>query len=207
MDYLDIESFRSRYSDITVTAVPARSQAEEEQQPMAMDPEMEAKQNEPRVEITRVNGGAPSELSSTMNLTMVQRNRQQQNANAFAYATEYKEVMAKLEYTKYMQNQLQLMSLANGGGSAGGAGIDGLCGMMPTSINLDANANIEDKYSDLLNTLAEMRSELAPTIMGLRAPKDRLHRDIAQARYTVRECILLLEKDCQQESEGSPTGE
>jgi len=72
---------------------------------------------------------------------------------------------------------------------------------------LDANANIEDKYSDLLNTLAEMRSELAPTIMGLRAPKDRLHRDIAQARYTVRECLLLLEKDCQQESEGSPTGE
>jgi len=32
MDCLDIESFRSRYSDITVTAVPARSQAEEEQQ-------------------------------------------------------------------------------------------------------------------------------------------------------------------------------
>jgi len=141
MDYLDIESFRSRYSDITVTAVPARSQAEEEQQPMAMDPEMAAKRNEPRVEITRVNEGAPLELSSTSNLAMVQRNRQQQNATAFAYATEYKEVMAKLEYTKYMQNQLQLMSMANGGGIAGGAGIDGLYGMMPTSISKNMKQN------------------------------------------------------------------
>jgi len=141
MDYLDIESFRSRYSDITVTAVPARSQEEEEQQPMAMDPEKAAKRNEPRVEITRVNGGAPSELSSTSNLAMLQRNRQQQNATAFAYATEYKEVMAKLEYTKYMQNQLQLMSMANGGGIAGGAGIDGLYGMMPTSISKNMKQN------------------------------------------------------------------
>ncbi|XP_016963300.1 uncharacterized protein LOC108033473 [Drosophila biarmipes] len=204
MDYLDIESFRSRYSDITVTTVPAGSKAEKEP-PMSMEAEMAAKPSEPRVEITRVNGGAPSEITS--GLAVVQRNRQQQNATAFAYANEYKEVMAKLEYTRYMHNQLQLMSLANGGGSGGGAGLEGLYGMMPTSINLDANANIEDKYSDLLSVLAEMRSNLAPAIIGLRAPKDRLQRDIAQARFTVRECLLLLEKDGLQENEGSHTEE
>jgi len=49
--------------------------------------------------------------------------------------------MAKLEYTKYMQNQLQLMSMANGGGIAGGAGIDGLYGMMPTSISKNMKQN------------------------------------------------------------------
>ncbi|KAH8366472.1 hypothetical protein KR084_010455, partial [Drosophila pseudotakahashii] len=187
MEYLDIESFRSKYSDITVTAVPARSKADEEQ-PLSSDLEMAAKQREPRVEITRITGGTTSGISSTVNPAMIQRNRQQPNAAAFAYATEYKEVMAKLEYTKYMQTQLQLMSVANGGG----AGLDcGLYGMMP---NLDANANIEDKYSDLLNLLAEMRFNLPPTMMGLRAPKERLQRDIAQARVRVRECLLLLEK-------------
>ncbi|XP_016993602.2 uncharacterized protein [Drosophila takahashii] len=200
---MDIESFRSKYSDITVTAVPARSKTDEEQ-PVSSDLQMTAKQREPRVEITRVTGGATPGSSSTSNLAMIQRNRQQQNAAAFAYATEYKEVMAKLEYTKYMQTQLQLMSVANGGG----AGLDcGLYGMMPTSINLDANANIEDKYSDLLNILAEMRFNLPPTMMGLRAPKERLQRDIAHARVRVRECLLLLEKDRSQETEETPTTE
>ncbi|XP_016987281.2 uncharacterized protein LOC108050228 [Drosophila rhopaloa] len=199
MDYLDIESFRSKYSDITVTAVPTRSEE-------PSDMEMAAKHQEPRVEITRVNGESGS--SFTANLAMMQRNRQQQNAAAFAYASEYKEVMAKLEYTKYMQSQLQLMFLANGGGNLSGAGLDsGLYGMMPTSINLDDNANIVDKYGDLLNLLPEMRPNLPPTVMGLRAPKERLQRDIAQARVRVRECLLLLEKDRFQETEVIPISE
>ncbi|KAI8043225.1 uncharacterized protein LOC128263369 [Drosophila gunungcola] len=207
MEYLDMESFRSKYSDITVTAVPTRS----EEQSMSTDVEMAAKHQEPRVEITRVSGA--SGISYTANLAMLQRNRQQQNAAAIAYATEYKEVMAKLEYTKYMQAQLQLMSLANGGGNLGAAGLDcGPYGMMQPSINLDANANIVDKYSDLLNILTEMRSNLSPTVMGLRAPKERLQRDIAQARVRVRECLMLLEKDRYQEteenqSEGIPPSE
>ncbi|XP_017044887.2 uncharacterized protein LOC108090621 [Drosophila ficusphila] len=212
MDYLDIESFRSKYSDITVTAVPNRS-ATQEKQPMSNDPETVAKQQEPRVEITRVNGGG-AVGSSSANPAAMQRNKQQQNAAAFAYASEYKEVMAKLEYTKYMQTQLQIMSMSNGGGYSGRGGLDfGLNGMMPTSKTLDANANIVDKYSDLLNILAEMRSNLPPTMIGLRAPKERLQRDITQARITVKECLLLLEKDNPNQEtngghyEGTPTSE
>lgn len=69
-----------------------------------------------------------------------------------------------------------------------------------------------DKYSDLLNVLAEMQPNLAPTMIGVRTRKDRLLRDIAQARVMVRECILLLESDQQAESEAtqsqnSPTSE
>ncbi|XP_017063921.2 uncharacterized protein LOC108103081 [Drosophila eugracilis] len=193
MDYLDIESFRSKYSDITVTAVPAGSKTGRDEM-MITNQEIAGKRHEPQVEITRVPGGEPQGSTATANPAVMQRNRQQQNAAAFAYASEYKEVMAKLEYTKYMQAQLQLMSIANGGRRLGG--IDG----GPSSINLDVNANIVDKYSDLLNILEEMRSNLPPTMMGLRAPKERLQRDISQARIRVHECLLLLEKDRQLES-------
>lgn len=121
MDYLDIESFRSRYSDITVTAVPSRPKADEEPA-MDTNQELAIKTHVPQVEITRVSGAASAGSSSTANAAMMLRNRQQTNSAALAYANEYKEVMAKLEYTKYMQAQLQIMSAANGGGV--GFGID-----------------------------------------------------------------------------------
>ncbi|KAH8323286.1 hypothetical protein KR067_004402 [Drosophila pandora] len=206
MDYVDIESFRSKYSDITVTAVPTRFKRLEE---APIEPESKAsvtKQQEPRVEITRVPGAPGSSSSGTPTSTaMMQRSKQQQNAAALAYANEYKEVMAKLEYTRYMQAKIQLMAMASGVGSGSAAGIDGsLYGMIPTAITVDASANIEDKYSDLLRLLAEMQPNLAPTMMGLRAPKERLQRDIAHARVIVRECLLILERDQQQELAEEP---
>ncbi|EDV54835.1 uncharacterized protein Dere_GG21738 [Drosophila erecta] len=208
MDYLDIESFRSKYSDITVTAVPSRSKADDKPA-VATDQETKAKQHAPCVEITRVNGGAASGSGSTANPAMMQRNRQQPNSVALAYANEYKEVMAKLEYTKCMQAQLQMMSAAKGGGSSGASGLD--CDLYGTSTNRDENANIVDKYSDLLNVLGEMRSNLPATMAGLRAPKERLQRDIAQARLKVRQCLLLLQQGEEESDDtdfqGAPTKE
>ncbi|XP_033172517.1 uncharacterized protein LOC117148910 [Drosophila mauritiana] len=190
MDYLDIESFRSKYSDITVTAVPSRPKPNE-QSAMDTDQELAIKSHVPQVEITRVNAAAaPAGSSSTANAAVMLRNRQQTNSAAIAYATEYKEVMAKLEYTKYMQAQLQMMSAASGGG--GGFGID--CDLFGTSMSLDENANIVDKYSDLLNVLVEMRTNVPTTMVGLRAPKERMQRDIAQARLKVRQCLQLLQQ-------------
>ncbi|KAH8412784.1 hypothetical protein KR009_005718 [Drosophila setifemur] len=196
MDYLDIESFRSKYSDITLTAVPNRTRKPEER-PIEPEARMATKEQEPRVEITRVTPGGAAPAAPSSSQAMMLRNKVQvQNAAALAYASEYKEVMAKLEYTKYMQAQLQLMTLANGAGGGVAAGLEGcLYGMMPSAISLDVNANIVDKYSDLLNLLSKMQPNIPPTIVGLRAPKERLQRDIAQARVMVRECLLILERD------------
>ncbi|XP_017107183.2 uncharacterized protein [Drosophila bipectinata] len=201
MDYVDIESFRSKYSDITVTAVPTRPKREEEP-PIEPEPKVTVtEQQEPRVEITRVSGAQGSSSTGTppTSTAMMQRIKQQ-NAAALAYANEYKEVLAKLEYTRYMQAKIQLMTMASAVGNGAGAGVDGSpYGLMPSAITVDPNANIEDKYSELLHLLGEMKPNLAPTMMGIRAPKDRLQRDIAHARVIVRECLLILERDEQQE--------
>ncbi|KAH8324156.1 hypothetical protein KR074_000923 [Drosophila pseudoananassae] len=205
MDYVDIESFRSKYSDITVTAVPTRSKREEEP---AIEPEPKVtvmEEQEPRVEITRVPGAQSSSSADTPTSTAMLQRIKQQNAAALAYANEYKEVMAKLEYTRYMQAKIQLMTMASGMGNAAVAGMDGsLYGIMPTAITVDANANITDKYSELLRLLGEMQPNLAPTVMGVRAPKERLQRDIAHARVIVRECLLILERDQQREVAEEP---
>ncbi|KAH8298355.1 hypothetical protein KR018_008085 [Drosophila ironensis] len=201
MEYVDIESFRSKYSDITVTAVPNRSQAQDEAQPVETDAKAEIpKAQEPRVEITRVPGGSAASSSSSMNL----RSKQQPNAAAFAYANEYKEVMAKLEYTKYMHAKVQLMTLADCNPGGGAPGMEsGLQGMMSSHLSVDPSANIVEKYSDLLKLLAEMKILLPPSIMGTRMSRDTLQRDIAQARVMVRECLLILARDQQQEAEAT----
>ncbi|KAH8282064.1 hypothetical protein KR054_005296 [Drosophila jambulina] len=205
MDYVDIESFRSKYSDLTVTAVPSSSKRNDEHQQPTIEQEAKISAKEPRVEITRISGGgAPA--TAPVNQVMTTRHKTQQSAAALVYATEYKEVLAKLEYTKYMQAQLQRMILTNGTNTGGGAGFNGsLFGILPTSITVDENANIEDKYSDLLNVLAEIQPHLPPTMMGVRARKDCLLRDIAKARIMVRECHLLLENDQQPQPEVSPS--
>lgn len=46
-----------------------------------------------------------------------------------------------------------------------------------------------------------MQVKLRPTSFGLRAPKERLLRDIAHARVLVRECILLLMRDQDEEQQ------
>lgn len=59
--------------------------------------------------------------------------------------------------------------------------------------------NIVEAYTNLLGVIAEMQIKLGPTAIGLRAPKERLLRDIAHARVLVRECILSLMRDHEQE--------
>ncbi|XP_017037389.1 uncharacterized protein [Drosophila kikkawai] len=215
MDYVDIESFRSKYSDLTVTAVPSCSKQNDEQlqqTTIEQEAKISDKSQEPRVEITRIPGGNAS-TNLPVNQMMTTRHRTQQSAAALAYASEYKEVLAKLEYTKYMQAQLQRMILANGTNTGGGAAFNGcLFGILPTALAVDENANIEDKYSDLLTVLAEIQPHLAPTTMGVRSRKDCLLRDIAKARVIVRECLLLLESDQkpqteENQSQGSSTSE
>lgn len=49
-----------------------------------------------------------------------------------------------------------------------------------------------------------MQAKLGPTSFGLRAPKERLLRDIAHARVLVRECILLLMRDHDEEQQYLP---
>ncbi|KAH8249776.1 hypothetical protein KR032_012326 [Drosophila birchii] len=198
MDYVDIESFRSKYSDLTVTAVPSSSKRNDEhrQQSIEQEAKAPAKSQEPRVEITRIPGGGAPPATVPVNQLMTTRHRTQQSAAALAYANEYKEVLAKLEYTKYMQAQIQRMILSSGTNSGGGAGFNGsLFGILPTPITVDENANIEDKYTELLNVLADIQPHLPPTMMGVRARKDCLLRDIAKARVLLRECLLLLESD------------
>ncbi|XP_020812290.1 uncharacterized protein LOC110187234 [Drosophila serrata] len=205
MDYVDIESFRSKYSDLTVTAVPSSSKRNDEHQQQAIEQEgkIAAKSQEPRVEITRIPGGGAS-ATAPINQLMATRHRTQQSAAALVYANEYKEVLAKLEYTKYMQSQLQRMILTSQSNCGGGAGLNGsLFGILPTSITVDENTNIEDKYTDLLNVLTEIRPHLPPTMIGVRPRKDCLLRDIGKARVLVRECLLLLESDQHPQIDGN----
>ncbi|EDW77299.1 uncharacterized protein Dwil_GK18226 [Drosophila willistoni] len=202
MDFLDIESFRSKYSDITVTAVPSGGNSstncnvQKDGDPSMDEPLLV--EEPPRVEITRVevvggsNGGGhgsvpPPQTSNEMDL---------KNA-ATAYAMEYKQVMDKLEHTRYLQAQLQLLTLANGGRVLD----NGLFDLIPSGIANDPTANIVDKYSNILATLASMKMEISPTLMGARGPRERLLRDIAHARILVRECIMLIERDQQQEEQ------
>ncbi|KAL7739753.1 hypothetical protein ACLKA6_014993 [Drosophila palustris] len=187
MDYLDLDSFRSRYSDITVTAVPTQK-SKSTQSPKENNGEVEqksvktAEELPPHVEIIPVGPSSSSSAGAAQQC----RGKQQQKVtqDAVAYANEYKQVLAKLEYTKYVQAQL-LMSMSNGIGL--------------NASESHKSGNIKDAYGNLLSVIAEMHSNLAPTTIGLRAPKERLLRDIAQARVLVRECTLLLMRDQQQQ--------
>ncbi|XP_023164205.2 uncharacterized protein LOC111594943 [Drosophila hydei] len=206
MDYLDLDSFRSRYSDITVTAVPAKRNKvdEEERLPELWDAAGSGVEMTPaaRVEIIPIN--MPSVPSKSMMMQQQHQQQQQQHhqqklsQEAVAYSNEYQQVLAKLEYTKYVQAQLQLMSNSNGFGEL----LYGLTGNQMQLPSNEANGisnggNIVDTYDNLLSVIAEMQSNLGPTAIGLRAPKERLLRDIAHARVLVRECILMLMRDHQ----------
>ncbi|XP_064546790.1 uncharacterized protein LOC135434220 [Drosophila montana] len=215
MDYLDLDSFRSRYSDITVTAVPAKRQKidGQDEPPETWDAAGSSeKAPAARVEIIPINlpnGAAPIEQRSK---PMQQQQQQQQSQHAqqkftqdaVAYSNEYQQVLAKLEYTKYVQAQLQLMSSNNAlGACAFGELLYGLPGsnMQLPSAEANGTTNIVDTYDNLLAVIAEMQSNLGPTAIGLRAPKERLLRDIAHARVLVRECILMLMRDHQQQQQ------
>lgn len=221
MDYLDLDSFRSRYSDITVTAVPAKAQIVEEQKAPADywdAAEGGGAEMMPadRVEIFPINMTSAPSNSMVMQHQQYQQQQQQQyqqqqrqqqphqleeqqlksSQEAVAYSHEYQQVLAKLEYTKYVQAQLQLISNNNGFGEL----FHGLAGnqiQAPSNEpnNTASSGNIVDTYENLLSVIAEMKSNLGPTAIGLRAPKERLLRDIAQARVLVRECILMLMRD------------
>ncbi|KAM8717376.1 hypothetical protein ACLKA7_004124 [Drosophila subpalustris] len=185
MDYLDLDSFRSRYSDITVTAVPTQK-SKSTQSPKENNGEVEQKSVETAEKLTPHVEIIPVGPSSSAGAAQQCRGKQQQKVtqDAVAYANEYKQVLAKLEYTKYVQAQL-LMSMSNGIG--------------PNASESQKSVNIKDAYGNLLSVIAEMHSNLAPTTIGLRAPKERLLRDIAQARVLVRECTMLLMRDQQQQ--------
>ncbi|XP_062142298.1 uncharacterized protein LOC133850267 [Drosophila sulfurigaster albostrigata] len=186
MDFMDLDSFRQRYSDITVTAVPSvpKSSNSEENIDEVENNTVEAIQMAPPTPLVEIIPlGAATFVPSSSHQTRSKLQQQQKVADATAYANEYKQVLAKLEYTKFMQAQLQMMSLTTNGAGGG---------------NATETPNIVDVYGSLLRTIAEMQSNLGPTTIGLRAPKERLLRDIAQARVLVRECILLLMRDQQQ---------
>ncbi|KAH8377911.1 hypothetical protein KR093_007820 [Drosophila rubida] len=203
MDFIDLDSFRSRYSDITVTAVPSAPKSSK-QSPREAQNAIEHKTVEairlaaptPHVEIIpigAVTAAPPTSQQYSRCKQMPQQPIQQQQmpkvtVDATAYANEYKQVLAKLEYTKFVQAQLQMMSLSNGAGGGNAAG---------KPKDSSQAANIVDVYGNLLRTISEMQSNLGPTTIGLRAPKERLLRDIAQARVLVRECILMLMRDQQ----------
>ncbi|TDG42232.1 hypothetical protein AWZ03_011341 [Drosophila navojoa] len=207
MDYLDLDSFRSRYSDITVTAVPAKPKIVEEQETLpdrwdAVDGGGAEVMPADRVEIFPINKpGAPS------NPMVMQHQQQQQHhqhleeqqlklsQEAAVYSNEYKQVLAKLEYTKYVQAQLQLIS--NNGFGELFYGQPGNQIQVPSKerSNTANSGNIVDTYDNLLSVIAEMQSNLGPAAIGLRAPKERLLRDIAHARVLVRECNLMLMRD------------
>ncbi|KAH8262768.1 hypothetical protein KR044_000141 [Drosophila immigrans] len=195
MDFMDLDSFRSRYSDITLTAVPrapkSNKQSPKEKLDAAEHKAIQMAAPTPNVEIIPLGPGisAPSTSQYSRSKQMPQQ-QQAVTVDATAYANEYKQVLAKLEYTKFVQAQLQMMSLTNGPG--------GLNATESTQA-----ANIVDVYENLLASIAEMQSNLGPTTIGLRAPKERLLRDIAQARVLVRECILLLMRDQQQQQQKS----
>ncbi|XP_060644980.1 uncharacterized protein LOC132783672 [Drosophila nasuta] len=186
MDFMDLDSFRQRYSDITVTAVPSvpKSTNSEENLDEVENNTVEAIQMAPPTPLVEIIPlGAATFAPSSSHHTRSKLQQQQKMADATAYANEYKQVLAKLEYTKFVQAQLQMMSLTTNGAGGG---------------NATETPNIVDVYGSLLRTIAEMQSNLGPTTIGLRAPKERLLRDIAQARVLVRECILLLMRDQQQ---------
>ncbi|KAH8392440.1 hypothetical protein KR215_008474, partial [Drosophila sulfurigaster] len=186
MDFMDLDSFRQRYSDITVTAVPSvpKSSNSEENIDEVENNTVEAIQMAPPTPLVEIIPlGAATFVPSSSHQTRSKLQQQQKVADATAYANEYKQVLAKLEYTKFVQAQLQMMSLTTNGAGGGTA---------------TETPNIVDVYGSLLRTIAEMQSNLGPTTIGLRAPKERLLRDIAQARVLVRECILLLMRDQQQ---------
>ncbi|ALC38668.1 CG15142 [Drosophila busckii] len=184
MDYIDLDSFRSRYSDITVTAVPAKRESNRLQQEDQ--------------EVSEANE-SPLDLTPTPRVEIIPIGQQHQRAkgvqlgrhshDSIAYANEYNQVLAKLEFTKYVQAQLHLMSFnKNMAANMTDANIN-------NNNNNNNNSSIVDAYEKLLGVIAEIHSNLGPTLIGIRAPKERLLRDIAHARVLVRECILVLMQD------------
>ncbi|XP_030373174.1 cyclin-dependent kinase 2-associated protein 2 isoform X2 [Scaptodrosophila lebanonensis] len=202
MEYLDIETFRCKYSDITVTAVPNTKQHNANDANTASGATKPPKPSHPPcVEITRIPLSAPKIASfgaarpGKLPYTSSGPSPQQKLAtDAVAYANEYK--------------QLQLMSASGGGPPV--LSLEGnIFGLGPTTpvpmggIILEPNANIANKYNDLLTIIAGMPSNLAPSAMGLRAPKERLLRDIAHARVILRQCLILLSRESEDKSEPS----
>ncbi|EDW04122.1 uncharacterized protein LOC6562738 [Drosophila grimshawi] len=199
MEFTDLETFRSKYSDLTVTAVPAKRQ-KLDAQPENLDAAKHVEKSPTAlVEIIPIiasNAAASTFQQSSKRITkqeqqqlqFQQQQQLQQAEDDVAYSNEYRQVLAKLEYTKYAQAQLQLMSASNGiaGNSYDSNDIGG------NSYDSNGTSNIVDVYDNLLSVIAEMQSCLGPTAMGLRAPKERLLRDIGHARVLVRECILML---------------
>ncbi|SPP80029.1 uncharacterized protein LOC117582202 [Drosophila guanche] len=233
---MDLESFRSKYSDITVTTVTPGGK-KEEQKAKENDFKMSTEEEQPpRVEITRVSSGSgtaygPSATSTPLNVSAssstagsshrpnssapaggfahgrrssTSNNRsafgpsplgpadgsgtrsQQQTAAALAYATEYKEVMAKLDYTKYMQAKLKKLSESQGQNNAG-AGLK--FGMKPENIltaDVEPKGSIVDTFDNLVSVVEKIKTVVKPTSMGMRVASERLLHEIANARDVVK---------------------
>ncbi|XP_034668123.1 uncharacterized protein LOC117901470 [Drosophila subobscura] len=232
---MDLESFRSKYSDITVTTVTPGGK-KEEQKAKEIDFKMSTEEEQPpRVEITRVSSGSGTAYgpNSTSTLLMssssstagsahgpnssapaggfahgrssaTSNNRggsafgpfgpadgpgtrsQQQTAAALAYATEYKEVMAKLDYTKYMQAKLKKLSESQGQNNAG-SGLK--FGMKPENIltaDVEPKGTIVDTFDNLVSVVRKMKTVVKPTGMGMRVASERLLHEIANARDVVK---------------------
>lgn len=128
MDFLDLDSFRSRYSDITVTALPPKRQKlDTDQLPQKCENVVERTAQRAEAEVpphVQIMPMCPSSSSSSSAAPSGRQYSQQQQEQhnrlqhqhqleAAAYANEYKQVLAKLEYAKYMQAQLQLISMSN----------------------------------------------------------------------------------------------
>ncbi|BFF95299.1 uncharacterized protein DMAD_12731 [Drosophila madeirensis] len=258
---MDLESFRSKYSDITVTTVTPGGK-KEEQKAKEIDFKMSTEEEQPpRVEITRVSSvsGTAYGPNSTSTLLMssssstagsahgpnssapaggsahgpnssapaggsahgpnssapaggfahgrssaISNNRggsafgpfgpadgpgtrsQQQTAAALAYATEYKEVMAKLDYTKYMQAKLKKLSESQGQNNAG-SGLK--FGMKPETMltaDVEPKGTIVDTFDNLVSVVGKMKTVVKPTGMGMRVASERLLHEIANARDVVK---------------------
>ncbi|XP_022230318.2 uncharacterized protein LOC111079452 [Drosophila obscura] len=230
---MDLESFRSKYSDLTVTALPAGGKKEEQKDNEEDFKMATLKEQTPRVEITRVSSGngtaygpststplggtssssAGGPISSTPTGQYPSKNRvgsafgpadgsgslrtrsQQQTAAALAYATEYKEVMEKLDYTKYMQAKLKQLSEAQGQSFSGAAPQTGMTFGNKLLADEDPKGTIVDTFDNLVSVVGKMKAVLNPTGMGRRIASDRLLYEIANARVVVKAGQQILKRE------------
>ncbi|XP_001357063.3 uncharacterized protein [Drosophila pseudoobscura] len=236
---MDLESFRSKYSDLTVTALPPGGKKKESTKANEEDIKMATvEEKPPRVEITRVTSGngtaygpptstflggsssfsaggpahgpssgvfasnhrggsilEPSPSTPADGSGSLRTRSRQQTAAALAYACEYKQVMAKLDYTKFMQAKLKQLSASQGQNNAGAAHNSVMTSEKIVVADEDVQGNIVDTFDNLMSVVGKMKAVLNPTVMGMRFASERMLHEITNARLVVKTGQIILKRE------------
>lgn len=62
-------------------------------------------------------------------------------------------------------------------------------------LSTQAGPGVTGKYAHLLNVIEELGKDIRPTYAGSKTSIERLKRNIIQARFEIRQCLIELERN------------